>query len=270
MKLGLSTFAYTWSFGWAGRVPDVLMNPATFLRKAASLGARVVQMADNVPLETLPREERDRIRALADECGILVEVGMRGLVEDHVLDCLAVAEEFRSPVLRIVTDTATFKPTAEEVVEIVRRLVPPLQKAGIALAIENHDRFSAPALAGMIRSVGSPFVGICLDTVNSFGALEPPDRVIDILGPFVVDLHLKDFKITRSWHSMGFNVEGAPAGEGRLDVSYLLERMKAFSRDPNVILETWVTPEEKVEDSVRKEQEMTERGFAHMRTLIPG
>ena len=39
-----------------------------------------------------------------------VEVGMRGLIEKNVLTYLKIAREFESPILRIVTDTNTFKP----------------------------------------------------------------------------------------------------------------------------------------------------------------
>jgi sugar phosphate isomerase/epimerase len=269
MKLGLSTFAYTWSFGFAGKVPAAPLDAFTFLHKAAGLGARVVQIADNVPLDTLSADERRRVHALAKESGIQVEVGMRGLIEEKVLANLAIAKEFQSPVLRIVTDTSTFKPDPAEIVAIVRRLKGPLEAAGIALAIENHDRFTAPVLASIIADVASPCVGICLDTVNSFGALETPEVVIETLGPLAVNVHLKDFTIKRPWHSMGFLVEGTAAGEGRLKVPYLLERMKVFGREPNLILETWVAPEERLEDSIAKEQDWTARGFANMRRLIP-
>jgi sugar phosphate isomerase/epimerase len=107
----------------------------------------------------------------------------------RVLTYLEIAKEFKSPILRIVTDTNTFKPDPGQVVEIVRKLTGPLEAAGVVLAIENHDRFTAPTLASMIHSIASPWVGICLDTVNSFGALEPPETVIETLGPLAVNLH---------------------------------------------------------------------------------
>ncbi|MGD0728376.1 MAG: TIM barrel protein, partial [Spirochaetia bacterium] len=188
----------------------------------------------------------------------------------RVLTYLEIAKEFKSPILRIVTDTNTFKPDPWQVVEIVRKLTGPLEAAGVVLAIENHNRFTAPTLASMIHSIASPWVGICLDTVNSFGALEPPETVIETLGPLAVNLHLKDFTIKRASHSMGFIIEGAPAGEGRLNIPYLLERLRAFGRELNAVLETWVTPEARLEDSISKEQDWTARGFARVRQLIPG
>ena len=86
------------------------------------------------------------------------------------------------------------------------------------LAIENHDRFPAERLAGIVESIGSPQVGICLDTVNSFGCLEGPEHVAAHLAPFVSSLHVKDFTIRRAGHMMGFEITGTPAGQGMLDI----------------------------------------------------
>ena len=42
----------------------------------------------------------------------------------------------------------------------------------LTLGIENHDRFSAGTLRGMIEAVGCDRIGVCLDTANSLGAGE--------------------------------------------------------------------------------------------------
>lgn len=68
------------------------------------------------------------------------------------------------------------------------------------------------------RDLGSDWVGICLDTVNSLGAAEGIGVVVETLGPSVVNLHLKDFVVLRAAHMMGFSIEGRPAGRGQLDV----------------------------------------------------
>ena len=77
-------------------------------------------------------------------------------------------------------------------------------------------------LADIVTSIDSPNVGICLDTVNSFGSLEGPAVVVEALGPYVVNLHVKDFSIRRHDHNMGFTLTGTPAGQGQLDLPWLL------------------------------------------------
>jgi 3-oxoisoapionate decarboxylase len=138
----------------------------------------------------------------------------------------------------------------------------------VTLAIENHDRFPSAMLAEMVRAAASQRVGICLDTVNSFGALEGPAVVVEALGALTVNLHLKDFAIRRAGHKMGFAIEGTPAGEGRLDVPWLLGRLRALGRAPNAILELWVPPEDDVERTVAKELEWARRSVAYLRPLF--
>jgi len=112
-------------------------------------------------------------------------------------------------------------------------------------------------------------VGICLDTVNSFGALEGPETVVETLGPWTVNLHVKDFAIERVSHAMGFVVEGKPAGRGRLNVPWLLEKLRALGRDPNAILELWTPPGATLEETIAREAEWAEDSIKYLRSLIP-
>ena len=69
-----------------------------------------------------------------------------------------------------------------------------------------------------------------MDTVNSFSALDSPDRVAEDLVPYLSNLHIKDFDITRVDHQMGFIVLGKPAGYGKLNIPALLERIRGQNR----------------------------------------
>ena len=227
MKLGLSTYTYTWSIGVPGRLPALPMTALGLLDRAHQLGVRVVQMADNLPLDQLSPEALDAFETCARERGIAVEVGTRGIAPEHLRRYLGLAERFGSPILRVVIDTATHHPSPREVVEVLTPLQPEFERAGITLAIENHDRFPALVLAGMVRQLGD-WTGVCLDTVNSFGALEGPQVVLDALGPLTLNLHVKDFTIFRASHMMGFTIEGRPAGQGKLDIPWLLAELKRY------------------------------------------
>jgi 3-oxoisoapionate decarboxylase len=270
MKLGLSTWAYTWSFGWAGKTPSRPMDAAALLQTAARLGARVVQIADNMPLDTIPPAERTHLKRLADSLGVAIEVGTYGIADEKIEAYIRIAQDFESPLLRTVTGIDKHKPQPEELVTRLRKLLPRLEKAKITLAIENHDLFTAEALATIVRTMNSPFVGICLDTSNSFGALEDPARVMDVIGPLAVNVHLKDIDIERLPDTdLGFYVVGAEPGVGRLDIEALVKKLRGFGRDPNVIIEQWVPPEADIEATVAKEQAWAERGFRRLRKLIP-
>jgi len=245
------------------------MNGHAFLDWAAELGLRVVQIADNLPLDSLSSGElRDLVRH-ADALGVSIEVGTRGIQPNHIRTFLHIARECRSPLLRVVVDTAEHHPSADEVLQILRCLLPELEASGVTLAIENHDRFTSRVLVRILEQLQSDFVGICLDTVNSFGALEGPEVVVSTMAPWVVNLHLKDFLIRRATHMMGFVVEGRPAGQGQLNIAWLISKLREQGRDPNAILELWPSPEESIEKTIEKERGWARSSVEYLRALIP-
>jgi sugar phosphate isomerase/epimerase len=269
MKLGIGSYTFAWDVGVPGHEPDRPMTAADLLDTAQTLGVDVVQIADNLPLHRLAPAEIASLADRAVTCGLDVEVGTRGIAPDHLRAYLGLAVTFDSPILRVVTDTADHQPTEDEIVTTVRSLIPAFEEAGVTLAIENHDRFTSAALVELLERIDSDCVGICLDTVNSFGALEGPVRVVEALGPRTVNLHVKDFTITRASHQMGFAIEGRPAGRGRLDVPWLLNRLRSMDRDVNAILELWTPPEPELADTLAKERAWAAESVAYLRDLIP-
>jgi sugar phosphate isomerase/epimerase len=245
------------------------MSLFDLLERACSLDIKVLQVADNLPLDQLSEEDLASFEARTRASGIQVEVGTRGIAVEHLRRCLDLAVRFKSPILRVVIDTPIHHPSPEEAGDGLLTLRPDFEKAGVLLAIENHDRFPATVLAGLVHRLGG-WAGICLDTVNSFGALEGPQVVVEALGPLTVNLHIKDFTIFRASHNMGFTIEGRPAGQGKLDLPWLLEALRGYGRDPNAILELWTPPEENLPGTLSKEQRWVEESVAYLRTLIPG
>ena len=269
MRLGLGSYGFAWAIGVPGFPVRTPLDAFGLVARAVEWGLDLVQIADNLPLDQMTPNELASLGARAEHDRVSLEVGMRGLREEAVARYLEIARRLGSPILRAVIDASGFEPAPEEIVAILRRLVPALERSGVTLAIENHDRFPSANLAEMVRAAGSSRVGVCLDTVNSFGALEGPAVVVETLGPLTVNLHLKDFTVRRADHKMGFAVEGMPAGRGRLDVPWLLRRLRAMGRDPNAILELWVSPEEDVERTVAKELLWAEQSLSYLRPLFP-
>jgi 3-oxoisoapionate decarboxylase len=267
-RLGLGSYGVAWSIGVPGYPPpSAPLDAHGLIALADSLGLKVVQIADNIPLHTFDDVALARLRDDADARGIRIEVGVRGIQPDHLARCIGLAAYFRSPILRVVVDSAGHHPSPDEVVEVVRAALPLLDARGIVLAIENHDRFKARMLADMVEKLDSPRVGICLDTVNSFGALEGPAAVLDALAPHVVNLHVKEFVVRRAPHNMGFTISGAPAGSGMLDLFWLLDRLRG--RAFNAIIETWLDPLDTPDATAAREQEWVRASVAYLRTLIP-
>lgn len=268
MRLGIGTYTYPWAVGVAGHEPAHPMGAINLIQRASQLGVEVVQICDNLPLHELPAAERQHVGRSAAERGIRIQVGTRGSQVPHLRTYLDLAEEFRSPLLRVVVDSAADKPDPRTLVQRIRQIMPDLERRGIRLAIENHDRFTCAVLLEILEAVPSPFVGICLDTVNSFGALEGPVAVLNALLPHTICLHVKDFVIRRPSHSMGFEIEGAPAGQGRLNIPNILSQLRPQNPQADAILELWTPPEPDLDATVQREAEWAESSIDYLKKLL--
>ncbi len=265
MQLGLSSYSFTWAVGVPGHPPAAPMSADDLLRQAQRHGLCVVQIADNCPLHALSRQELDELRRSAADLGIRIEAGMRGLFADSVEDYLQIAKALGSDILRLVIDAPGYEPEIDEVIHLIRSLVPRFEQSGIRLAIENHDRFLSRDFVRMVAETDPRWVGICLDSVNSMGAGEGALEVARILAPYTINLHLKEFTVRRVDHKMGFVVEGLPAGQGLLNIPSLVAEVAAKGRCRSAIVELWTPPEKTLDGTIRKEAEWVEASVAFLK-----
>jgi sugar phosphate isomerase/epimerase len=156
----------------------------------------------------------------------------------------------------------------DDVVAVVREALPRLREAGVRLAIENQGRLLAEELREIVKQTDEAQVGICLDPVNSMGAGEAIREVARVLAPYTLNLHIKDFTVRRVSHMMGFVVEGTPAGQGMLDVRWLLEEVRSHGRCESAILELWTPPESDPEKTIAKEARWAEDSLRYLKPLF--
>jgi 3-oxoisoapionate decarboxylase len=269
MRLGISSYTYVWGVGVPGfPQPQRPLTAIDLLDRAVELGVTVVQIADNLPLHEMSPVQLMELAAAAQCRGITLEVGTSGIQPAHLLRYRDIAVHLQSALLRVVLDTDKSHPTADEAAAALDAVLPRFAESNVTIAIENHDRFPAATLATMMDRFESPHLGICLDTANSLGCGEDLATVLRVLGPWVVNLHVKDFCAHRLPHKKGFLIEGCPAGTGLLHIPRLLDDLRGLSRDPNVILEFWPPPENSVEASAVKEDVWARESVAYLRQLI--
>jgi sugar phosphate isomerase/epimerase len=168
----------------------------------------------------------------------------------------------------MVIDSTRFEPDIHTIISIIKDLLPELKSRKIRLALENHDRIKARDFEKIIQSVGSSMVGICLDSVNSMGAGEGFESVCDTLIPYTINLHIKDFKIYRMSHKMGFTIEGRPAGQGMLNIPDLVERIEDTGLCHSAFLELWTPPEQSIEQTIAKEAEWADESIRYLKSLF--
>ena len=241
------------------------MRIAELLDRAAALKVGVVQVADNLPLHELDSAELRDARDQAISLGLKLEIGTRGVEPAHLLRYLKLAVRFDATLLRTLTRSVEEQTTLEQAEKWIREVLPEFEAQGVTLGLENYEKHSCRDLAALVRRLESSHVGICLDTVNSLGALETPEVVVETLAPITVNLHIKDFEIERVPQMMGFAVSGAPAGTGKLAIPWLLEQMHP-DKNVSAILEQWPPLRDSIEETVAMEAEWAERGIQYLRS----
>ena len=283
MKLGINTYTYMWSIGFEGARPERPLTALGLLEKAHELGVRVVQIGPNLPLDRLPEAELDRLDRQAREWGIELELGTRGLETDHLAGQVGLCRRFGSTLLRTVPEIGGQTPETQDIPGYLREILPLLEQAGpvlspstplgvnyvegVRLAMEN-GKIPAEELRGVLEEVNSPLVGIVLDSVNSLAVPEGWKHVTQVLAPYTMCLHFKDFVVKRVWHMMGFVCEGRPAGQGQLDTPWLLETLKASHYDFNVILELWPPEQKTLPETIALEQAWAEESISYLRQYV--
>ena len=268
MHLGLSTYTFPWNIMLAGSLPSHSFSFREMLQLTSDNHIHFFQFGDNYPLHLLSKNELSEIKALALEKKIQLQVGTQGLHIDHIKNYLSIASELNSAFLRVVIDDENYHPAEKDVVQIIHALSPSLKESGIVLAIENHDRFKAETLVRIIKKTDPDFVGICLDTANSLGAGEGIAEIVPVLLPYTINLHIKDFIITRTNHKMGFVVSGSPAGSGMLDIPWLLNKCSRYERCSTATLELWMDGEASPEQTVAREMRLVGESIKFLKKYI--
>ena len=205
MKLGIGTYAYMWSIGFEGARAASPMTAMGLLKQARALGVRVVQYGPNLALDGLPPAELTDLLATSREWGIEIEVGTRGLEPAHLLRQLELAEHCGSVLLRTVPEAGGHVCRGADLAALLREAEPRFRQAGVRLAIEN-SLVPAAELSAVLGEVGSDYVGITLDTVNSLAIPEGTEEVARSLARWTHCLHVKDFAVSGVAH------DGVPRG----------------------------------------------------------
>jgi sugar phosphate isomerase/epimerase len=258
MKLGISTYALTWSIGVPGyETPECPLNAMDIIQITKKAGFHLVQYADNLPLHLLTGVEIEELRKFASDCLIDIEVGMRGTETEKLLKYLDICKKLKSPILRTLITTQDLNQAKSELLAVL----PEFEAAGVTIAIENHGLHSTKQLVSLFQTLNSEYVKCCLDTVNSFGALEGSEAVIQALALYTVNLHIKDFNICRVDHQMGFEILGTPAGQGKLDLSSIFDLLAKNKLQPTAVLELWTPFNKTVEETIKLENEWLEESI---------
>ena len=267
MNLCIGTHTFPWAFG--AQDPLRRMTLEQLMDKAVEYGCFGIQIADNYPLHELSKSQLSKLTQYSQDKGLRLEVGCRGLIKDQVLEYLLIAQKIGARFVRVVIDLyETFQPSKDQVIDIIKELLPQFERAGIVLALENHDRFAAKELAEIIQRTSDQWVGICLDTANSIGAGEGINEVLSYLAKYTINLHIKDLVFNRLPHQMGFIIQGVVAGSGELDLPHIIAMVKQYGKLQSILVEVWSDPLAKEAATIEREARWAEESVCYLKGLL--
>lgn len=237
MATGLSTYAFFWRGSEQVETP---MTLEAMLEETAELGGKVFQICDYPAIETFDEVRLTALRDRAQALDIVLELGTRGIVPEHLERYLALAHVLGVRLIRSMLYSGEDRPTSDQAIQRLERILPALRAQQVTLALETYEQVSVETLMTVIETIDDDHLGVCLDPGNCVAALEMPEAVIARTAARVVNLHIKDFAFSRAPGWVGFQLTGCPLGEGLLPLKAMREAVNPEARGINEIFEHWL------------------------------
>jgi sugar phosphate isomerase/epimerase len=226
-------------------------TPAGFAVRSHVPGFDIVDYTHSLGLSavqtSLPKptpEAIDALRRKLDTYGMRAVIGVRMPRESSDLDAFEAAIRAAKAVNAVCVhaamtgrryedfDTlAAFQASFAQNRTSVTLAEPILRKHKMRLAIENHKGWRSAEQAAWLKSVGSEYVGVCLDFGNNISLCEDPAETLRNLAPAVFYCHIKDMAVDA--YEDGFLLSEVALGEGLLDIPGMVSTLQA--RDPEII-----------------------------------
>ena len=233
--LGIADFSYNIRLRAerSRRAKGSLGDPLNFLDHCHKIGAGGVQMN----IGTRDEDYTRRLRQKAEAFDMFVE-GSTSLPKDrYAVDkfdaTVKTARQAGAKVIRIAiggrryeqfSKAEQFKAFAERSLKSVQLAEPVAARHRMRLAIENHKDWRINQMLDMLRRISSEYVGVCVDTGNSFALLEDPMTVVEAYAPYAFAAHLKDMAVAE--YEDGFLLADVPLGQGLLDLHRIVKILR--------------------------------------------
>ncbi|UCG58608.1 MAG: sugar phosphate isomerase/epimerase [Phycisphaerales bacterium] len=245
-RLGVAQFSYNIRLRAerSGRVKGRLADPLNFLDHCRNIGAGGVQMDIGVRDDAYTRKLRERARSYDMFVEGSTSLPRRASDVEKFDATVRTAKEAGATVVRVAIggrryeqfDTAEqFKAFAERTAGSLQLAEPVMARHRMQLAIENHKDWRIDQMLGMLRRIGSEYVGVCVDTGNSFALLEDPMAVVEAYAPYASAVHLKDMAVAE--YEEGFLLADVTLGKGILDLRRMVQILRKAKPEIQFTLE---------------------------------
>jgi len=210
-----------------------LDDPLDLLKHCQSLGAGGVQMEIGIR----DKQYTTTLREYAEAQGMFIEASASlPRAPDDVerfAEMVRTAKQTGAKIIRIAIggrryeqfdNAEQFKAFAERSLESIQLAEPIAAREQMYLAVENHKDWRMSDLLAILKRIDSRYVGVCIDTGNSFALLEDPMEVVRAYAPWAFSVHLKDMTVCE--YEEGFLLADVPLGDGSLDLPAMIDLLR--------------------------------------------
>jgi len=231
-RVGAVCYGYQYSLGlfsYANR-PHERMDVFGFVEKTHEAGGNVAQIYHSL-LDGLNTEDLRRLRRLGDELDVLLEVhggvaqrdDFKTTIEQAaVMDVKVMGCSF-GMLLRpeIIPTAEAWDDHLKQCRVRYKQLLAKARPLGIQLGVENHLDFTTEELLEFVRAADAPNSGVIFDVGNGIGTMDDPVESAEVLAPYILATHYKDFAIEEV--ARGFRFTMVPLGAGSVHLKELTQ-----------------------------------------------
>lgn len=235
-RVGAVCYGYQYSLGlfsYASR-PEEKMDVFGFVEKTHEAGGNVAQIFHSL-LDGLNQDDLRRLRRLGDELDVMLEVHGGVAQRDDFETTIEQAAAMNVKVMgcsfgmllrpeKIPTAEAWDEHLGQCMVRY-KQLLAKAKPLGIRLGVENHLDFTTEELLDFVKSANATNSGIIYDVGNGIGTMDDPVESAEVLAPYVIATHYKDFAIEEV--ARGFRFTMVPLGAGSVHLKELTQVLNA-------------------------------------------
>ncbi len=246
-RIGIVCYSFEYSIGLFAHKdrPGPRMDAVEFIQKTRDAGGDAAQIFHSM-IDSLPENELARVRRTAEELDVMIEVhrgaAQRPTFDETIRRAKALGAKVVGCSFGMMTrpgKIGTLEAWDQHLAECKARyaeLLKTAEELDLKLGVENHLDFTIEELRDLVRDADSPHAGVIFDVGNPIGTLDDPTEAADLLGPYTLATHYKDFAVEEV--ARGFRLTMVPLGCGSIQLPEITRRLlKHVSPDVGFAIE---------------------------------
>ncbi|GAC1401836.1 MAG: sugar phosphate isomerase/epimerase [Ktedonobacteraceae bacterium] len=228
MRIGLAVYGTTFSMGLHSASSRSTISVLQLMDQALAAHLQGVE----IPVSLLAGEDIPSIARVARERGLFITLATSGYTAGPLTESILLGAQLEAETVRTVVGGAKiggdrsplagrWQPFLQNVLTHLKEAAAIAEKAGVNLAVENHQDLASEELLWLCESIGSARFGITLDAGNPLATAEEPLDYFKRVAPHVKNVHLKDYCISLS--EEGYRLVRCPLGQGVIDFPALFK-----------------------------------------------